>query len=125
MSLRTPAYGEGEPLCCDGLETIDDAAHAVRTEDERERNRDVSLRKSLRRYSRHDLPPDQLESLVKQIAFGRRCFCLPLDLTLKFKGMGWVSLRDVLDNPERYISWSRNNGPTLLDSLEPNEQGRD
>jgi hypothetical protein len=126
MSLRTPAYEEGEPLRCDGLETIDDAAHTSLVEADRERNRDASLRQAFKHYNRHDLPQDQLEALVKQIAFAhRRCFCLPLDFTLRFKGRGWVSVRDVLNNPEPYISPSRNMGPTLLDPLEPNEQGRD
>jgi hypothetical protein len=120
MSSRVSAYADGEALRCGTLEVIDNSEHEARVQAERERHTEASLAQALKHYANHhDLPRDQLEALAVSIASGRRCYTLPLSFTLFFKGKGWFSVKEILDNPSPFISHSKNTGPTLLDPLEP------
>jgi hypothetical protein len=123
MSLRMPRATEGEALRCGDLQPIDDAVHTALVEAERERRRDAALTQALKHFSSLNLTRDEVEALAISIAYGHRCYALPLAFTLCFKRLGWVSVEDVLDNPTLYVSPSKNSGPTLLDPLEPS--GRD
>jgi hypothetical protein len=123
MSRRKATIVEGDALAIDALDMIPDDEHASRVEALRERNRDKSMAQALRHFKDHDLTEQEREDLAIDIAYSsNRCIALPLSLMLKFKGMGWVSVADVLANPMPYVSPSENTGPVLLDPLDRNDK---